>query len=378
MFYLVPLISFIKARMMHSARQATHPSMPPATQPIQRINRIPGQAYLWLAVLIFGASSAVTRKITEIGGQHFVGGQNPISLCNVLFVGNLCALLVLLMIYRRHWNRRTLGQLSGREWVSLAIVAILSGALAPGLIFQALALTPVTNVVLVGRLEPPVTLALSIWLLRERVNRWEVMGAIAAFIGVALTILLQPVKEPLMHMGSFHIGLGELLAALGAIALAISTIIGKKRLSRVPIGIYSTVRTGLGTLIFFVVALMLYGQKHFVGVFSPFLWQWMLLYGVIIVVVGQSFWIAGLRASSVSTASLIGSFVPLAGILAAYLILGEVPTHSQYIGGSIILLGLLLSQVGIQRQTAHRAAMTRVNSASVEQAIEARMGFKGI
>lgn len=355
-----------------------HPSMQPATEPIQRINRLPGQAYLWLAVLIFGASSAVTRKITEIGAQHFVGGQNPISLCNVLFVGNLCALLVLLLIHRRHWNRRTLGQLSRREWVSLAIVAILSGALAPGLIFQALALIPVTNVVLVGRLEPPVTLVLSIWLLRERVNRWESMGAIAAFIGVALTILLQPVKEPLMQMGGFHIGLGELLAVVGAVALAISTIIGKKRLSRVPIGIYSTVRTGLGTLIFFIVALALYGREHFAGVFSPFLWQWMLLYGVIIVVVGQSFWLAGLRVSSVSTASLIGSFVPLAGILAAYLILGEVPTRPHYIGGGVILLGLLLSQVGIQHQTTRRVAMTRVSAAPAEQAIETRMGFKGI
>jgi drug/metabolite transporter (DMT)-like permease len=352
--------------------------MQPATEPIQRINRLPGQAYLWLAVLIFGASSAVTRKITEIGAQHFVGGQNPISLCNVLFVGNLCALLVLLLIHRRHWNRRTLGQLSRREWVSLAIVAILSGALAPGLIFQALALIPVTNVVLVGRLEPPVTLVLSIWLLRERVNRWESMGAIAAFIGVALTILLQPVKEPLMQMGGFHIGLGELLAVVGAVALAISTIIGKKRLSRVPIGIYSTVRTGLGTLIFFIVALALYGREHFAGVFSPFLWQWMLLYGVIIVVVGQSFWLAGLRVSSVSTASLIGSFVPLAGILAAYLILGEVPTRPHYIGGGVILLGLLLSQVGIQHQTTRRVAMTRVSAAPAEQAIETRMGFKGI
>lgn len=41
-------------------------------------------------------------------------------------------------------------------------------AIAPGLIFQALALTQVNNVVLVGRLEPPLTLALSVWLLRER------------------------------------------------------------------------------------------------------------------------------------------------------------------------------------------------------------------
>jgi drug/metabolite transporter (DMT)-like permease len=342
------------------------------------INRIPGQFYLWLAVLIFGASSAVTRKITEIGAQNFVGGQNPISLCNVLFVGNLCALLVLVTIHRRQWNRRTLERLSRREWIALAMVAVLSGALAPGLIFQALALTPVTNVVLVGRLEPPLTLALSIWLLGDRVRGWEVAGAIAAFLGVALTLLLQPAQVPLMPMGGFHLSLGELWAVLGAMAISISTIIGKKRLAQVPLGLYSTVRTGLGTLIFFVVALGLYGRTHFMGVFSPFLWQWMLLYGVIIVVVGQSFWIAGLRAASVSTASVIGSFAPIAGILAAYLILGEIPTHAQYIGGSIILLGLVLSQVGIHHQARRRSAMTKVTSVQTEQEIAAQMGFKGI
>lgn len=345
---------------------------------MQFINRIPGQTYLWLAVLIFGASGAVTRRITEIGAQNFVGGQNPISLCNVLFVGNLCALLVLVLLHRGQWSRRIWGKLSRREWLSLVIVATLSGALAPGLIFQALALTPVTNIVLVGRLEPPLTLALSIWLLRDRVNGWEVMGAIAAFIGVTLTILLQPASDPLMQMGGFHIGLGELLATLGAMVLAVSTIIGKKRLSQVPLGIYSIVRTGLGTLIFFVVALVLYGQDHFAGAFSPFLWQWMLLYGTIIVVVGQSFWLTGLRASSVSTASLIGSFAPIAGILAAYLILGEVPTRAQYMGGSVILLGLFLSQVGIRHQTARRVATDGVNSAPMQQAIETRVGFKGI
>lgn len=339
--------------------------------------QIPGQTYLWLAVLIFGASSAVTRKITEIGAQNFVGGQNPISLCNVLFVGNLCALLVLLLIHRQQWNRQVLSRLSRREWLGLIMVATLSGAVAPGLIFQALALTPVTSVVLVSRLEPPLTLALSVWLLHERVNGWQIVGAIAAFIGVALTILLQPVREPLMQMAGFHLGLGELLAALGAIALAVATILGKKRLSKVPLSIYSIVRTGLGTVIFFLAALVLYGHDHFMGVFSPFLWQWMLLYGAIIVVVGQSFWLAGLRASSVSTASIIGSFTPIAGILAAYWILGEVPTRVQYMGGSVILLGLVFSQIGLQRQMA-RITRSHMSSTQAEQAIETHMGFKGI
>ncbi|MGF1935194.1 MAG: DMT family transporter [Nostoc sp. ChiQUE02] len=346
-------------------------------RPHRLIHRISGHTYLWLAMLIFGASSAVTRKLTEIGAQHFIGNRNPISLCNVLFVGNLCALILLILIYGRQWNKATLKQLSRKDWVSLTAVAILSGALAPGLIFQALALTGVNNVILVGRLEPPLSLALSVWLLRERVNIWEFIGAIAAFVGVILTIILQPPGETMMNMGGFGLGIGELLAAAGSVAIAASMIIGKKHLSQIPLGIYSIFRTALGTVIFFLIALVLYGSDHFADVFSPFLWQWMFLYGGLIVVVGQSFWIKGLKTSTVSTASLIGSFSPIVGILAAYLILGEAPTLPQYIGGSLILVGIFLSQFGTWRQTS-RVASGKVNSTPVQQQVETGMGFKGI
>ncbi len=310
-----------------------------------------------------------------LGAQNFVDGRNPISLCNVLFVGNLCALMVLSLLHWQRWNRSTLRKISQREWFSLIIVALLAGALAPSLIFQALALTRVNNVILVGRLEPPLTLALSIWLLREPVNRWEVMGAIAAFVGVALTILLPSNMSP---MGGFGVGSGELLAAAGAIALAIAAIMGKQQLSKVPLGIYTVTRTALGTLIFFVIALVLYGSDHFMDAFSPFLWQWMLVYGVIIVVLGQSFWIIGTRASSVSTAAVIGSFTPIAGLLAAYLILGETPTRAQLIGGSLILLGIGLGQIGIQSQRSSKPVMPKVGTIQAEQEIEAGIGFQGM
>jgi drug/metabolite transporter (DMT)-like permease len=347
-------------------------------QPHSFFRKIPGQAFLWAAVAIFGASSAVTRRLTEIGAQHFMGGSNPISLCNVLFVGNLCALLVLVMIHWRQLNRSTLERVSRKEWIGLILVAFLSGALAPGLIFQALSQTAVNNVVLVGRLEPPLTLALSVWMLRERVNGWEVMGAIAAFIGVTLTIVLQPPTGATMTMGHFGIGVGELFAAVGAIALSTSAIINRKRLRRISLGLYSMVRTALGTVIFFCVALILYGRDHFMGVLSPFLWQWMLLYGFVIVVVGQFFWLTGLRSSSLSKAALIASFTPIAAILASYFILGEAPTQAQYIGGSVILLGIFLGQLGIQHRNPTQRLINGTIPTSVQQAVETQMGFKGI
>ncbi len=344
-------------------------------------HKLSGQVYLWLAVLIFGAASPITRKLTELGAQKFIGGENPISFCNVLFVGNLCALAVMLLIYRRQWNWKTLRRFTNQEWLGLTAVAVLAGALAPALIFQALSITSVNNVVLIGRLDPPLTLALSVWLLGERVNRWDIGCAIAVVSGVALIILLQPLNATMGVGHGLGVGLGELLAAAGAVTLAIAAIIGRKYLGHVPPSFLNLFRTALGTVVFFCLALLLYGQDHFMAAFSPFLWEWMLVYGAVIVVGGQSFWLWGLRLSSLATASLVGSFLPIASMVAAYLVLEEVPTPAQYFGGSLILAGIALAELGMQRQR-FREALTlqqnRSDRSSQSCTLEMGMGFKGI
>lgn len=333
-------------------------------------SKIPGQIYLWFAVIIFAASNSVTRKLTQIGAQNFVDGRNPISFCNILFAGNICALLVLILLYRRQLNIRAFRQLSRKDWVGLIAGALLSGTLAPGVTFEALSRTMVTNVVLIGRIESPLILALSVWLLRERVNVWEIAGALMSLAGVIVTALLQGLGHHMAQEISSTDGTGEILAAVGAVALAISSIISKTRLARIPVGVFTTFRTLMGTIIFFFAALYVYGSNHFMDVFTPFLWQWMLVYGAIIVAMGQSLWFAGLKTASGSDASLAGAFNPIVAILAAYFILGEVPNLAQYVGGGIILGGVLLSQIGTWRSSQ--------TSANHRQPMETGIGFKGL
>ncbi|WP_198015060.1 DMT family transporter [Mastigocladopsis repens] len=340
------------------------------------VNRNSSKMYLWLAILIFGAANAITRKLTEVGSQHLINGRNPISFCNVLFVGNICALLMLILIYRRQLNIFNLKQVSWQNWIGLSVAAVLSGALAPGLIFNALSQTMVTNVVLIGRIETPLTLALSFLLLKEEVNIWIVSGAIVSLLGVAFTVFLQILWENMMSSSNFFtVGVGEIMVAGGAVALAISTIITKTRLQQVPLGIFSVFRTILGTIVFFCIVLYLYGSQHFIDVFSPFLWQWIIIYSAVIVVFGQLCWFTSLKNSSASEVSLASSFNPIAGIFAAYFILGEVPTIAQYIGGAFVLIGIFLSQIGIGRQTAFHRTQNRVTS---PQQMDERCGFKGV
>jgi len=121
-----------------------------------------------IAILIFGAASAVTRKLTDIGANNLINGHNPISFCNVLFVGNLCALLIFMAIYQKQWRAPVLKRISWQQWLTLTVIALLSSAIIPALIFSALALTSVNNVILIGQLDTPLVLALSVFFLGDR------------------------------------------------------------------------------------------------------------------------------------------------------------------------------------------------------------------
>jgi uncharacterized membrane protein len=65
-----------------------------------------------------------------------------------LFVGNICAFMVMSVIFHHDWRLEQLRKLKRVHWLNLTLVAILAGALTPAMIFTALDQTTVTNVVL--------------------------------------------------------------------------------------------------------------------------------------------------------------------------------------------------------------------------------------
>jgi len=326
-----------------------------------------------IAILIFGAASAVTRKLTDIGTNNLINGHNPISFCNVLFIGNLCALIIFMTIYQKQWRLPVLKRIGGWQWLTLSAIAILSSAIIPSLIFSALALTSVNNVILIGQLDTPLVLALSVFWLKDRINKWVVLGAIFSFIGVALTVIIQPPGSTASPSMGLDIGLGEGLILLAAVCKAISNTVSKVSLKQIPLGIFNVYRMLVGTLFFFIATIIVFDLSHFMDVTSSYVWQWMLLYSAVIVVGGQLAWFKGLTLSSTSEISLAAAFKPLAGVLAAFLILGESPTLPQYVGGAVIIFGIVLNQIGVQRLRVSAPEQT-----PTAKELSAAVGFKGV
>lgn len=305
-----------------------------------RILSIPGPALVWVSIFIFAASNSIVVLLVDIGAAHPIDGRNPISFCNLLFVGNLCAFVTLAIIFRNSWSIEALRVLTAVDWISLFVLSVLSGAFAPTLVFMALESTSVTNVLLMGRIEPPLFLLLSTILFKAKVGRWEFAGTAITVIGAVAIFWLQVRFDPMAF------GKGEVYAALAAIALVVAALLGGKFLKRVPLGVFIVIRTGIGTVFFFFVVLYLFDAEHFQDAFSPFLWQWMLVYGAIIIVAGQISWFKGIATTSPALISLANSFTPVAGVLFAIALLGETPNMAVVIGGGIIVFGIAVAQLG--------------------------------
>jgi len=338
------------------------------------LGQIPSSVYLSIAVLIFAASNSFTRIVTDIGAHNLIDGRNPISLCNVLFVGNICALGLMIPLFYRDWKPNTLKAITRKNWIGLTITSILTGAIAPALTFTALGSTNVANIVLIGRIEPILTLTLSVVLLGLRVDAWTVAGSLVSFAGVVVAVLLGGAGK-MMTMAGFQIGTGEIFVAIAAVIGSISNINAKFQLQSIPLGIFTIYRNFIGTVIFFFLANILYGVEHFADVWSPLLWRWMLLYALVIAVIGRLCWLLGLKKSTPTELNLATLVNPILTIFIAYLILGQIPTLAQYWGLGLLIIGAVLSFVGnLQQEKINR----RAPKPTATEKMDMIPGFKGV
>jgi len=325
--------------------------------------------YLWIAMLIFSSANPVVSKLGHLGASHLVEGRNPISFCNVLFAANFIAGIVLLGINRASWRKESLQTVSKRDWMRMLFLAIVSGVVGPTLFFIGLMLTEVINVILISTIDIPFTLLFAWLLLREKPTKGGLFSSFFSITGILVIFFLAQSAMPMeMKMKMANLGDGPLarfLAGLpfaGEICIAFATLFtvfsveySKKATSSVPIGIFSVFRMIMGASIFFTIAMIIFGPEHFVDLLDPFLIKWMLFYGGVIIALGLFIWYKGISDTSSSDLAVTNSFQPIAGVVFAYLILGQVPSSAQLVGGIIIMLGVAIAlfdmlKVGKQRK----------------------------
>ncbi|MAO27280.1 MAG: EamA family transporter, partial [Roseovarius sp.] len=114
-----------------------------------------GTVLAWTAVIIYAAANSIVTILADIGAANPVNGRNAITFCNLLFLGSLISLIPMVVFFHKDWTRANLRALTRKSWLLLTTSALLSSAITPGLFFFALEQTTVTNVILIGRIDPP-------------------------------------------------------------------------------------------------------------------------------------------------------------------------------------------------------------------------------
>ena len=146
--------------MTYTDSKATHGMIATGKAPTGLPFLTMGAGFAWIAVLVYASSNSIVTLLVDIGRANPVAaGRNAITYCNLLFLGSLISVIPMIAIFHRDWTRKNLRRLSRRDWGILTVSAFLSSAVTPGLFFYALEHTTVTNVVLIGRIEPPLFLA---------------------------------------------------------------------------------------------------------------------------------------------------------------------------------------------------------------------------
>ena len=230
-----------------------------------------------------------------------------------------------------------------KQLVVITAVTISATILGPILYFLAIMLAPVINVALFSTTQIEWALILGFLFTRERPSLLTIINTLLAAIGVAVIFYLYTpeyipinVRLKMANVGTGWLGhilanfpkSGEICTTLGAFFIILGDQLTRKYIAKNMAPFLNIYRTFFGAIIFFTIAVKIFGFEHFNDLASPFLWKWMLLYSGLIVVAGTYSLTRALQLVDSNELAVSNTFLPIAGIVFAFLILGEIPNKA--------------------------------------------------
>ncbi len=159
---------------------------------------------------------------------------------------------------------------------------------------------------------------------KEKIRLVDIAVAFITFAGIALVVPGFNINDPVTQ--------GVLLGILSGLSFAILQIMNRKYVIHYPGKLIAFYQTGIASIV--LLSMVSFGQG---GEFSMQNILLLIILGVLCTALAHSFFIEGLKHVTVQTASIIASLEPVYGIIAAALLLHEIPSLKIIIGGIIIL-----------------------------------------
>ncbi|MEB3194323.1 MAG: DMT family transporter [Cyanobacteriota bacterium] len=301
-------------------------------------------------VVVTGLRSTVLKGLQIQGSANPIGGENPISFCNVFLVSQLMIGLALILSEpRRTWAQ--MGLLSRTQRIQLATDAFFGCFLAPMAFFLALDKLTVISQTLLFALTLPASALLARTWLKERLPErfWWSLGLITT--GLLVGRLFRPMALGHPEMMDQLTGVLWALVSVGATALRNCirrTMAGHTLCRGLSVGIPNLA----GALVFAVIALQQYGPQHF---FYLRLWWVMgviVIYGLTLCLGAEVLRQFSQRHYTVGQLGLASSTSLVVTVLTAALLLREPFQPATLASMVLILLGVSLRYLWPKPQVA--------------------------
>ena len=228
-------------------------------------------------------------------------------------------------------SMKGLRRLSKRD-VSLILLSSIFLALHFGLWITSLDYTSIASSVVLVTSHPAFVAILSYFLWRERLNRLIIGGIIVALAGVVV----------INYNGlsfDYQSLLGNLLALLAAFAMGVYLIIGGQLKTRIDLLSYlALIYSGAAVILLAATLIMGYSLSGYSG--QTYLM--MVLLALVPQLIGHSSLNLAVRLVPVTLVSVAILGEPVGATLLGGLILGELPTVNEIVGGLLILGGIFI------------------------------------
>ncbi|MBF7055067.1 DMT family transporter [Halomonas sp. KAO] len=274
------------------------------------------------AVLIWSGNMTIN--------QLTVGTIAPSSIAFLRWVLALAVLTPL--VAPAAWQHRATIR---REWPKLAVLGLLGMGLWQGLAYMAAETTSATNMGILAAMVPLLTVLLSALILREPPRLGGVAGGALALVGVAI---LLGRGSPLSLL-ELTVAKGDALMLVAATCYALYGVM----LKRWPIALPPWVLL-YGQVIFAVLILL---PPYLLGPMTPVDSSniGLILYaGIPASIITTFLWMLAIRRIGASQASIFINLMPLFSAIIAMFALGERIALFHFLGGALILAGVVMAQ----------------------------------
>ncbi|MBR9988686.1 MAG: EamA family transporter [Gemmatimonadetes bacterium] len=286
-------------------------------------------AALLLMVLIWGLNFPIAKAaLSELDPLAFNALRFP-----------LAALVVLIAMRNRGgflWPARG-------DRLRTFVLGVLGNVFYQQFFIFGLALTRAGTASLLLAATPIITALLSAAVGHERVGRRTWTGVIATFIGISLVVAFGGAASA--EGASL---LGDLLMIGASISWAVYTVGSRDLIER-----YGSVQFTAWTLWTGAILLSLIGLPSVLrtdlAAISAGAWFGVVYAGALSIGIAYLIWYYGVRQIGNTRTAVYANLIPVVALTAAWLQLGEVPTGGQLLGAGVILGGLTLAQVRVNR-----------------------------